>query len=400
MMKQIFFVILFLISTISSFAQIDENWLIIARNTGTYVATDGYEVRIMGFTPSLGASVDIPGPTLRATTGDSVELRLFNLSQHAPHTVHLHGLDVNQANDGVPSLSFTIPHDSSGYYYFKAPHPGTYLYHCHVVSAVHVQGGMYGLIIIDAADPETTWDGGYEFNSEYAWMTSEIDTIWHNDTIIEHEYDPDMIMSLNIPKFYDPQYFLVNGAMDFQMEEKGDINVHEGIDAKILLRLANIGYMANRYEFPTELEATIISSDGRPLPVSEISDSLWIHPGERYQVLCNPLSEFEDSIRVDYVDMAGYLKGTQHINVFIEGVYGIDEEKVRNIIQLYPNPAQNIIQCSLQQFEYEILTYSGQLVAAGTSINGEIPISHLNNGGYLIRIKSPDETFTKHFIKE
>lgn len=393
---RILFIISALLSAFCSFGQIDENWLLIARNTGTYVAIDGYEVRTMGFTPSLGSSVDIPGPTLRATTGDSVKLRLFNLSQHAPHTVHLHGLDVDQANDGVPSLSFTIPHDSSGYYYFKAPHPGTYLYHCHVVSAVHVQGGMYGMIIIDAEDPSTTWDGGYEFNSEYIWMTSEIDTIWHNDTIVEHEYGDGM--PIHIPKHYDPQYFLVNGAMDFQMEEKGSINIHEGKETKVLLRLANIGNLANRYAFPEELDALIISSDGRPLPEAEDSDTLWIHPGERYQVLCNPLTEFVDSIRIDYHHLAGALKGTQYVNVNIEGVYGIDEA-TNPEIRFYPNPAQTTIYFSIHNFDYTIFSIAGQQVGAGTMANGQINIEDLERGSYLIQIKSTDQSGTYYFIK-
>ena len=396
-MKKQFLFLFISVITLTGFGQIDVNWLLIARNTGTYVAVDGYEVRTMGFTPSLGASVEIPGPTLRATTGDSVKLRLFNLSQHAPHTIHLHGLDVNQANDGVPSLSFTVPHDSSGYYYFKAPHPGTYLYHCHVVSAVHVQGGMYGMIIIDAEEPTETWEDGYNFTSEYIWMTSEIDTIWHNDTILEHEYGDGM--PIHIPKYYDPQYFLVNGAMDFQMEEKEGINIHEGAESKILLRLANIGNLANKYTFPEALGAQIISSDGRPLPTAESSDSLWIHPGERYQVLCNPLSEFIDSIQIDYLHLTGTLKGTQYVNVKIEGTYGIQEDtKVK--ISLYPNPAQNMLEFNLSTFSYQLYSIDGQLVETGKVTNGQISVDNLSQGHYLIAIDTAEnESQTLHFIK-
>ncbi|NOQ71391.1 MAG: multicopper oxidase domain-containing protein [Crocinitomix sp.] len=382
----------------TSHSQIDKNWLLIARNSGNYIAIDGYEVRLMGFTASLGAPVLAPGPTLRATTGDSVKLRLYNLSQGAPHTVHLHGLDVNQQNDGVPSLSFDIEHDSSGYYYFKAPQPGTYLYHCHVLSAVHVQGGMYGIIIIDAEDPTVTWDGGYAFDKEYHWMTSEIDTIWHNDTIINHE-EMDGMPS-HIPKVYDPQYFLVNGAMDFQQEEKGDINIHEGIETKILLRLISIGNFANKYTFPAELNATIISSDGRPLPAAEESDTLWIFPGERYQILCDPLTEFIDSVRVDYHELSmGAAKGTQYINVVIEGVFDLPvTEQVA--ITFYPNPSETYLQFSTQAFSYSIFSLAGALVQEGNITDGLVNTERLKTGNYLIQIDSGDNMNTFYFNKK
>lgn len=398
MKRIIFFLFIVLNSTVSK-AQIDENWLLIARNTGNYVAVDDFEVRLMGFTQSLAAAVHIPGPVLRATTGDSVKLRLFNLSQGAPHTVHLHGLDVNQQNDGVGMFSFEVEHDSSGYYYFKAPHPGTYLYHCHVISPVHVQGGMYGMIVIEAEDPNKTWDdGGFSFDTEYVWMTSEIDTIWHNDTIIDHEHDMDM--PHHIPKHYDPQYFLVNGAMDFQMEEKGDINIHEGKETRILLRLANIGNFANKYHFPNALNTTIISSDGRPLPETIESDTLWIFPGERYQVLCHPTTDFVDSVRVDYHNlMLDDADGTQYINVVIEGVYGLNETKPESTVSFYPNPSTENLQFSISHFQYTIYSIRGEIVQSGFSNQDVISIADLSPGEYLIQLETAQKPQVFHFVK-
>jgi FtsP/CotA-like multicopper oxidase with cupredoxin domain len=397
-MRALFIFLIALTCSNAGYTQIDENWVIIARNSGTYIAVDGYEVRLMGFTESIGSSVKIPSPTLRATTGDSVKLRLYNLSQGAPHTIHLHGLDVNQQNDGVPSLSFEVEHDSSGYYYFKAPHPGTYLYHCHVLSPVHVQGGMYGIIIIDAEDPTVTWDGGYAFDKEYHWLTSEIDTIWHNDTIINHEHEDGMMD--NIPKIYDPQYFLVNGGQDFQHEEIDGINVHEGIETKILLRLISIGNYANKYTFPPELNATIISSDGRPLPEAEESDTLWIFPGERYQVLCNPLTEFVDSVQVDYHNLAmGPASGTQYINVVIEGVFDLPKIE-RERITFYPNPSETYLQFSTPAFTYSIFSIAGALVEQGQTASGLVNTESLQSGNYLIQVNSISETTTFFFNKQ
>ena len=98
---------------------------------------DGNNTMLMGFTPLMGSPIDIPGPTLRYTEGDSVQLQLRNMSQGASHTIHLHGLDVDQWNDGVPHLSWEVGHNETKSYYFKAPHPGTYLYHCHFTSSFY-----------------------------------------------------------------------------------------------------------------------------------------------------------------------------------------------------------------------------------------------------------------------
>ena len=147
-MKTFFVFVFFVATSLSAMAQEVVNHLLIARNLGEKVMHDGLSLRTFGFAQTLNEQPPIPGPTLYANEGDSVVLDLFNVSQGAPHTIHLHGLDVNQENDGVPHLSFEVHHMDHGFYYFVAPHPGTYFYHCHVVSSIHVQAGMYGVFIV------------------------------------------------------------------------------------------------------------------------------------------------------------------------------------------------------------------------------------------------------------
>ena len=79
-------------------SQIDYSKLIIGRNMGTHTFHDGEQTRIFGFTETLSAATKIPGPTIYLNSGDSVKLDFWNMSQGAPHTIHLHGLDVNQQN--------------------------------------------------------------------------------------------------------------------------------------------------------------------------------------------------------------------------------------------------------------------------------------------------------------
>ena len=159
-----------------------------------------------------------------------------------------------------------------GFYKFKAPHPGTYMYHCHVVSSIHVQAGMYGLLIVHPSDGSNkTWDDGYEFGHDTQFLFSEIDKDWHEDSVLEHEYEEGMMNMVAIPT-YDPNYFLVNGLGGSQIQAEDGITGHPG--EAIFVRLANMGYYADKVEFPADMNALIVSSDGRPLPVALSEDEI------------------------------------------------------------------------------------------------------------------------------
>ncbi|MFT7592612.1 MAG: FtsP/CotA-like multicopper oxidase with cupredoxin domain, partial [bacterium] len=271
--------------------------LLIARNTGKKVMEDGKVITTMGYAKKLSQNPDIPGPTLEYFEGDSVTIDLWNVSQGAPHTIHLHGLDVDQQNDGVPHLSFVVEHMEHGFYKFKAPHPGTYLYHCHVVSSIHVQAGMYGLLIIKPKNaPNQTWVDGYTFSSDYNFIFSEIDSVWHHDSVLEHSANHKRVP---IPA-YNPSYFLANGKSNGQLDSS-EVSLIKGKYS--YLRLANIGYYGNLIRFPQDIDVLIIDSDGRPLPEPIKSNSLYIFPGERYGVLIKSLQVSADSIEVDYLDL-------------------------------------------------------------------------------------------------
>ena len=249
--------ILFLVFLTGSFISLGQqvvNHQLIARNLGEKEMHDGVVLRTFGFAQSFSEQPPIPGPTLYANEGDSVVLDLFNVSQGAPHTIHLHGLDVNQENDGVPHLSFEVHHMEHGYYYFVAPHPGTYFYHCHVVSTIHVQAGMYGVFIVKPADGSNiTWDGGYPYSQEKLYTMSEMDPLWHEDSVMEHDHDTTQtIHEVSIPE-YHPSYFLVNGQSEQQLLEP-DIALQTAKEEVSFLRMANIGYLANRVTFPEETQ--------------------------------------------------------------------------------------------------------------------------------------------------
>jgi len=376
---------LFGLTQLHGLAQIDTSHTIFSKMdiSPQHTLWDGNQTMLMGYTQLMGAAIDIPGPTLVYTEGDSIELKLRNMSQGNAHTIHLHGLDVNQQNDGVPHLSFEVGHNETKPYFFKAPHPGTYIYHCHVTSTLHVQAGMYGLLIVEPdGGNNITWNGGYGYDKEYAWMTSEIDTVWHADSLINHSHDTTTMQFL-IPN-YQPQYFFINGRSENQLSDP-TIAINASANEVVLLRLANVGFFGNMFVFPSQLGTKIISSDGRPLPAEEITDTLILLPGERYQVLLESATEFIDSIAVSYFNMNTRQNiNTQYAPINIEGFHSVSELTDPAIL-IYPNPVQDKLYVeNVEEESLQILDVYGKLVLEFEN-TGIIDVSKFQKGVYFLK---------------
>lgn len=361
----------FLLSVLLCTAQDKEETFLISRNIGYTKVTESDSVKTMGFVESLQAAVKIPGPTLRYSEGDSVEITLWNVSQGAPHTIHLHGLDVDQQNDGVPMLSFEVGHMEKGYYRFKAPHSGTYLYHCHVVSPIHVQAGMYGLLIIDPKDqPSYTWKDGYRFEREFHFLTSEIDSHWHTVAFFQ-EHHSGSHFPLSIPD-YQPQYFLVNGNSGW-VQSLDSIEAQGGKNT--LLRLANVGFEANYYVFPERLNALVISSDGRPLPMASKIDTLYLFPGERYQVLLQPEQDatFDEKIALHFYALHNKKDLYKRELLVRVDDFSALAESSKPAVEIYPNPVVDQLHIALsepQDAQITIFNLSGEVVLQGAFTGG------------------------------
>jgi multicopper oxidase len=89
----------------------------------------------------------VPGPPLRVTAGQPLEVRLRNRLPD-PTTIHWHGIATPWDQDGVPDLPAppTGP-GAEGGYRFVPPDPGTYWYHPHV--GVQLDRGLYGVVVVE-----------------------------------------------------------------------------------------------------------------------------------------------------------------------------------------------------------------------------------------------------------
>jgi FtsP/CotA-like multicopper oxidase with cupredoxin domain len=95
-----------------------------------------------------------PGPVIHAVQGQLVQVRLVNASVPDGVTLHWHGVDVPNAEDGVAGVTQdAVPVGKSFTYRFVADHVGTYWYHSHQVSHAQVQGGLFGALVISPPSP-------------------------------------------------------------------------------------------------------------------------------------------------------------------------------------------------------------------------------------------------------
>lgn len=96
----------------------------------------------------------IPGPTIRATEGDTIRMTLINNGSKF-HSIHFHGIHPSEM-DGVfegiaPGGKFT--------YEFTAEPFGVFPYHCHMQPLEeHITHGLYGALIIDPKEPRPNAD--------------------------------------------------------------------------------------------------------------------------------------------------------------------------------------------------------------------------------------------------
>lgn len=94
-----------------------------------------------------------PGPELRVREGDLVQVTLVNRLPRAGVTLHWHGLDVPNAEDGVAGVTQDAVQPGQRHVYrFVAEQAGTFWYHSHQVSDESVRRGLFGALIVEPRD--------------------------------------------------------------------------------------------------------------------------------------------------------------------------------------------------------------------------------------------------------
>jgi len=277
-------------------------------------ATGTYDDTVMN-AYSLGAT--FPAPTIKVREGDHVYLSLTNVGMAMrpdlpdPHTVHWHGFpNASAVFDGVPDASISIGMGASLTYYYHVVEPGTFLYHCHVEAAEHMQMGMLGNLYVEAANgsggdtlldgtpvasfPEYAYNGGGDFGYDVDFP------------IQIHSFDPDfhlanlVIQPLPFAAMED-RYPMLNGRgyPDTVNSNAEQLSLHPVHGAKsttsslieatlgqrILLRISSLSttsfHTLTAYGLPME----VIGIGSRAVPEPYYTQSVNIGGGEAMDVL-------------------------------------------------------------------------------------------------------------------
>ncbi|RFU83718.1 multicopper oxidase family protein [Streptomyces triticagri] len=110
---------------------------------------------------ALAFNGQLPGPELRMRRGESVEVTLINRDVKDGVTLHWHGLDVPNAEDGVAGVTQDAVRPGGRHVYrFRPDRAGTFWYHSHQQSSSTVARGLFGALVVedpqDSAEPQNS----------------------------------------------------------------------------------------------------------------------------------------------------------------------------------------------------------------------------------------------------
>ncbi len=385
----------------SIFAQKTVKYNVYLRSdAGADTMWDGRIIRVYGMASRLSEAPHIPAKTLYCNEGDTLILKALSISQGDHHTVHLHGLDATTINDGDPATSFWLNHQQEANYTVYAAHAGTYLYHCHVADVLHVQMGMYGLIVVKPRDgSNTAWSGGPSFDLSYNWILSEIDPVWH-DSIPVHDA---VVDTVHIPP-YIPKYFLINGKTETQLPVNDSTVIRGTSGQKIYLRVGSIGFFYERLIFPSWMHARKIDSDGRPLDEAIQNDTVEIAPGERFGILLDAVTNKLDNIDVEFINMnTDSVWSVQHVPVNIISSSVENSNFSSGDFRIFPNPSKSSVTFSFSGKEDDVALVKvtdilGKTVYSGNAILPlQLDIRSFTSGIYRASVMTKDKSFYASF---
>ena len=197
---------------------------------------DGVFIEVWGYNGQY------PGPEIRVREGQRLRVNFTN-NLPEPTTIHWHGQDVPNDQDGVPGITQPdIPPGGTWTYEFVLPRPSTGMYHTHSNVASQLAKGLFGAFIVEPAE------GLAQYDREYTMLMHEIQG-----------------------------YYTINGHSFPKTLEDSLMKIRTG--ERILIRLANPG----RQHHPMHLHGQqfkVVGVDGSPLPFPLLQNTFDLAPGQ------------------------------------------------------------------------------------------------------------------------
>lgn len=187
-----------------------------------------------------------PGPEIRVTEGQRVRV---NLTNNLPEdtTIHWHGLDVPNDQDGVPGITQpTIMPGETYTYEFTPERVGTTVYHTHAHTVGQLAKGLFGFFIVEPKD-------GLDYDREYSLALHELSG-----------------------------FYTINGHSFPSTLEDSMLKIKEG--EKVLVRFANMGSVHHPMHLHGH-EFMVTNLDGNPMPEGWRQNTVDIPPGQTVDVV-------------------------------------------------------------------------------------------------------------------
>lgn len=229
-------------------------WSIVAEPSEVEVF-DGHTLKVWAY------NGQIPGPTLRIRLGQTVRVRFTNKLPQ-PTTIHWHGVRVPNAMDGVPGVTQlpVLPGETFVYEYTPKD-AGTYWFHPHVRSAEQVERGLYGVLIVDDAEP-------LPYTQDVTWILDD----WR--VTKEGQIDPNFMTRSELT--HDGRVgniLTINGRTDTELTVKPG--------ERIRLRLLNSANGRVFVPYLLPLDALVIAVDGKYAAAPFRARRFELAPGNR-----------------------------------------------------------------------------------------------------------------------
>ncbi len=322
----------------------DPNIVCMSLTAGDGFATmaDGYPQYMFGFGNVTGIPENmvmmegelfahLPAPLIVVGEGQELYLSLTNVGMvfrpdlFDPHSVHWHGFpEAASVFDGVPEASIVINQGATLTYYYKAVQPGTYLYHCHVEAAEHMQMGMIGNLYVTPAQNGTSiggytkfayndGDGATGYDVEYPIQLIDFDSDFHDASwgvqplpfaLMEDNYH--MINGRGYPDTVNPNPIDGTDPDGGVYPARQDMSslINAAIGQRILLRISNVSVTKLHTITVLGIPMKVVGKDARLLrgptgmDLSYYTGSLTLAGGESADVI---------------LDTAGLAPGTYYL---------------------------------------------------------------------------------------
>lgn len=233
-------------------------------------------------TPTMGYNGSYLGPVIKVARGEEVRMHITNDLKEET-SIHWHGLEVEGTKDGGPHQVISAGSKWEPVFTINQP-AATLWFHPHVIgtTAIQVYYGLAGLIMVE---DENSMSLGLP--DEYG--VNDIPLI-----IQDRSFDKDgsFIYYDNMMEGAIGDYIIVNGAITPYLDVK---------QIKMRFRIVN---GANARNFNLRLsdygEFHQIASDGGLLEKPLLSDSLFISPGERAEIIID-FSKYDEGKKIELI---------------------------------------------------------------------------------------------------